>query len=98
MKRQWCSECGCGLFIKPSTKPEMTGVKAGLFDPKDVPAPTHEVFLQDMQVRRRGCPADALGPRASATLCTSSSISWEKTAPSAQYYERNLDLKPKSKA
>ena len=50
MRREWCDECGCGLFIKPSTKPDMTGVKAGLFDPKDVPAPTHEVFLQDMCV------------------------------------------------
>ena len=51
MRREWCDECGCGLFIKPSTKPDMTGVKAGLFDPKDVPAPTHEVFLQDMCVQ-----------------------------------------------
>lgn len=27
--RGWCDECGCGLWIKPPSKPEMTCLKAG---------------------------------------------------------------------
>lgn len=28
--RAWCDECGCGLWIKPSTKPDMTCLKGGM--------------------------------------------------------------------
>lgn len=29
MERAWCDECGCGIWIRPGTKPGMTFLKAG---------------------------------------------------------------------
>lgn len=29
IERAWCDNCGCGLWIKPSTKPDKTFLKAG---------------------------------------------------------------------
>jgi hypothetical protein len=38
-----------GLYIKPGGTEGIQWVKAGLFDPGDVPKPTSEVFLRDME-------------------------------------------------
>jgi hypothetical protein len=49
IERAWCDECGCGLWIKPSTKPDMTFLKAGLFDPGEIPNPTMENWLKNIE-------------------------------------------------
>ena len=47
--RGWCDECGCGLYIKPSTKPDSTFLKAGLFQPGEIPGPTMENWLRNKE-------------------------------------------------
>ncbi|KAF2480854.1 Mss4-like protein [Neohortaea acidophila] len=47
--RAWCDECGCGLWIKPSTKPDMTCLKGGLFRPHEIPNPTMENWLRNKE-------------------------------------------------
>lgn len=48
IERAWCDECGCGLWIKPSTKPDMTCLKAGKYRassliPTELPGHGHQV-------------------------------------------------------
>lgn len=47
--RGWCDECGCGLYIKPPSKPDLTCLKAGLFKPHEIPKPTMENWMRNME-------------------------------------------------
>jgi hypothetical protein len=49
IERAWCDDCGCGLWIRPSTKPDMTFLKAGLFNPGEIPNPTMENWLRNLE-------------------------------------------------
>ncbi|KAJ4397680.1 hypothetical protein N0V93_001913 [Gnomoniopsis smithogilvyi] len=49
MTRAWCDTCGSGIWMKSASKPEMTFLKAGLFDPGQIPNPTMENWLKNME-------------------------------------------------
>ncbi|TID21591.1 hypothetical protein E6O75_ATG04986 [Venturia nashicola] len=49
MERAWCDECGSGIWLKRSSDPSMTYLKAGLFEHEDIPNPTMENWLKNMK-------------------------------------------------
>ena len=50
LERAWCDECGCGIWIRsPAQKPDMTMLKAGLYEPGDIPNPTMENWLKNKE-------------------------------------------------
>ncbi|KAJ9606316.1 hypothetical protein H2200_009277 [Cladophialophora chaetospira] len=50
MERAWCDDCGCGIWIRsPANMPELTFLKAGLFNPGEIPNPTMENWLKNLE-------------------------------------------------
>ncbi|KAE9968993.1 hypothetical protein EG328_007147 [Venturia inaequalis] len=49
MERAWCDECGSGIWLKRSSDPSMTYLKAGLFEHEDIPNPTMENWQRNMK-------------------------------------------------
>ncbi|KAI1851005.1 hypothetical protein JX266_003670 [Neoarthrinium moseri] len=49
MERAWCDGCGAGIWIRQLHKPKMTNLKAGLFEPGDIPSPTMENWLKNLE-------------------------------------------------
>ncbi|KAK6075354.1 hypothetical protein SCUP234_07800 [Seiridium cupressi] len=49
MERAWCDECGTGIWIRQLKDSDMTNLKAGLFNPKDIPNPTMENWLKNLE-------------------------------------------------
>lgn len=49
MERAWCDDCGCGIWMKSSFKPDMTFLKAGLFQPGEIPNPSMENWLKNKE-------------------------------------------------
>ncbi|KAI1626542.1 Mss4-like protein [Exophiala viscosa] len=49
MERAWCDECGCGIWIKSHQMPDQTFLKAGLFNPGEIPNPTMENWLKNLE-------------------------------------------------
>ncbi|PIA94599.1 hypothetical protein CB0940_08168 [Cercospora beticola] len=49
MERAWCDECGCGIWLKATKSPETTYFKAGLFEHGEIPQPTMENWMKNME-------------------------------------------------
>ncbi|KAG6366280.1 hypothetical protein INS49_000456 [Diaporthe citri] len=49
MTRAWCDGCGAGVWLRSASKPGLTFLKAGLFEPGDIPNPTMENWLKNME-------------------------------------------------
>jgi len=49
MERAWCDECGCGIWIKTAEFPDSTFLKAGLFNPGEIPNPSMENWLKNIE-------------------------------------------------
>lgn len=49
MERAWCDNCGCGIWLKSAKNPEQTYFKAGLFEHGEIPQPTMENWMKNME-------------------------------------------------